>query len=253
MRLDLIASGGWIPTSERETCCLLARDGDHALIIDAGTGIATLVEHPELLEGVRQVDILLTHFHLDHVIGLAYLPGLALDAPTAAVRPGQRALRSTDRGDPRQADRPAAVRGRGGRPARMPAASCVKAAQQLGGFAVSCRAQRRHPDPTLAIRLGDELAYCTDTAFDEGNIEFARGRASPRPRGLVHRGRAGRQGRPLLRPRGGDDSPPGGGAIAGPHPRESARRPGGARARSSGGLRRGRRRPRSAGILRESS
>ena len=173
MRLDLIASGGWIPTSERETCCLLARDGDHALIIDAGTGIATLVEHPELLEGVGQVDILLTHFHLDHVIGLAYLPGLALDAPPRLFGPGSELYgRATEEilgrliGPPLFGAEVGDVLGSCG--------ELREGAQQLGGFAVSCRAQHRHPDPTLAIRLGDELAYCTDTAFDEGNIEFAR-------------------------------------------------------------------------------
>ena len=174
MRLDLIASGGWIPTSERETCCLLARDGDHALIIDAGTGIATLVEHPELLEGVRQVDILLTHFHLDHVIGLAYLPGLALDARPRLFGPGSELY-----GRPTEE-----ILGRLIGPPLFGAEvsdlldSCGElreGTQQLDGFAITCRAQRRHPDPTLAIRLGDELAYCTDTAVDEGNVEFARG------------------------------------------------------------------------------
>jgi ribonuclease BN (tRNA processing enzyme) len=174
VRLDLIASGGWIPTSDRETCCLLARDGDHALIIDAGTGIARLVERPDLLEGVRRLDILLTHFHLDHVIGLAYLPGLALEARPGLFGPGAELY-----GRPTEE-----ILGRLIGPPLFGAEvgdlleSCGElreGAQQLDGFAITCRAQRRHPDPTLAIRLADELAYCTDTAFDEGNIEFARG------------------------------------------------------------------------------
>ena len=79
----LLGSGGWIPTSRRATCSALVRDDDHALAIDAGTGIGHLVEDPGLLEGIRRMDIVLTHFHLDHVVGLAYLPALSLpQAPT---------------------------------------------------------------------------------------------------------------------------------------------------------------------------
>src|SRR3712207_2885018 len=88
MRLHLVASGGWIPTAERETCCLLARDGDSALLIDAGTGVANLVQRPDLLEGLDRFDILLTHFHLDHVIGLAYVPGLDLPKRPRLFGPG---------------------------------------------------------------------------------------------------------------------------------------------------------------------
>ena len=37
------------------------------------------------------------------------------------------------------------------------------------------RIQRRHSSPTLALRFADDLVWCTDTAFDEENAEFARG------------------------------------------------------------------------------
>jgi glyoxylase-like metal-dependent hydrolase (beta-lactamase superfamily II) len=62
-------------------------------MIDAGTGIATLVERPDLLDGLDRLDILLTHFRLDHVAGLAVLPRLvwALGPPS-----GDRASSCTD-------------------------------------------------------------------------------------------------------------------------------------------------------------
>jgi ribonuclease BN (tRNA processing enzyme) len=174
MRFHLVASGGWIPTPERETCCLLARDGDSALLIDAGTGIANLVQRPDLLEGVGRLDIVLTHFHLDHVIGLVYLPGLELPRRPRVFGPGA-ALYGVATAE---------VLGRLIGPPLFGSTvddlleSCgelEEATQQIDGFSVSCRAQRRHPDPTFAIRLGDELTYCTDTEFDEGNAPFARG------------------------------------------------------------------------------
>jgi ribonuclease BN (tRNA processing enzyme) len=83
MNGPLLGSGGWIPTSRRETCCALLRDGSHVLVIDAGIGIQRLVENQELLAGAERVEIVLTHFHLDHVVGLGYLPALPLSEPPA--------------------------------------------------------------------------------------------------------------------------------------------------------------------------
>ena len=37
------------------------------------------------------------------------------------------------------------------------------------------RAQRRHTAPSVGYRLGDELAYVTDTAHDAGSTELASG------------------------------------------------------------------------------
>jgi ribonuclease BN (tRNA processing enzyme) len=173
MRLHLVASGGWLPTPERQTCCLLARDGDSALLIDAGTGIANLVQRPDLLEGVARLDVVLTHFHLDHVIGLVYLPALDLPTRPRVFGPGA-ALYGVATS--------AVLGGLIGTPLFGSNLDDIfegcedldEGTQQVGSFAVSCRAQLRHPDPTFAIRLGDELTYCTDTEFDEGNGSFAR-------------------------------------------------------------------------------
>jgi len=46
---------------------------------------------------------------------------------------------------------------------------------RVGGFPVRTRIQRLHSNPTLALRIGDALAWCTDTAYDAGNEDFARG------------------------------------------------------------------------------
>ena len=73
-KLIVLGGGGWFPANGRHTACALLRDGDGAILIDAGTGVGRLVENPDLLDGVQQLDILLTHFHLDHVVGLAVPP-----------------------------------------------------------------------------------------------------------------------------------------------------------------------------------
>src|SRR5437588_400964 len=52
-------------------------------------GAARFVERPELLSGTSRLDIVLTHFHLDHIAGLAYLPALGLCEQTTIWGPGK--------------------------------------------------------------------------------------------------------------------------------------------------------------------
>jgi ribonuclease BN (tRNA processing enzyme) len=173
MTARLLGSGGWIPTRERATCSALLREGDEALVIDAGTGISHLVTWPDLLAGVSRLDIVLTHFHLDHVVGLAYLPALELAEPPRVHGPGAW-LYATPTAEilarllapPLFLDLAAIT---------SDVAEIGAGGLSLGRFDVRARVQERHAEPTLALRIGDELTYCTDTAYDEGNVEFARG------------------------------------------------------------------------------
>ena len=71
--------------------------------------------------------------------------------------------------------------------------------QQLGPFTVTARRQEGHSTPTLALRFDDLLTYCTDTPYDEGNVEFAAGsrvsctrRGSPRTAGRAEIHSSGR-------------------------------------------------------------
>src|ERR1700742_1353944 len=97
----ILGSGGFVPTGTRETSSLLLRDeaGEAAVVVDAGTALRRLItDRAELLGGRTRLEVLLTHFHIDHVCGLAYLteladmevtvrgPGVELyDTPTATV------------------------------------------------------------------------------------------------------------------------------------------------------------------------
>ncbi len=91
--MDVTALGtmGWMPSDRRETTCFACRSGEDTFIFDAGTGLRRLLqpEHAHLLAGSGVVHLFLTHYHLDHVCGLAYLPGvlpgrvLVIHAPDA--------------------------------------------------------------------------------------------------------------------------------------------------------------------------
>lgn len=174
MELHLLGSGGWFPTARRATCCALVREGDRGLLLDAGTGLARLVEHPGLLDGLASLDLVLTHFHLDHVVGLAALPALPAELRPTVWAPG--ALLGSGPSLPlleRLLARPlfAAPLDAVAREVRELPAGPV----ELGPFRLTTRAQLLHADPTLGLRIGDALAYCTDTERDEGTATFAAG------------------------------------------------------------------------------
>jgi ribonuclease Z len=64
-------TGGSVPTARRATACVLIRAGGRRILIDAGEGAQRQMM---LSTGLVQVDdILITHFHADHYLGL---PGL---------------------------------------------------------------------------------------------------------------------------------------------------------------------------------
>lgn len=52
------------------TMCLEINSGDRRLILDAGSGIREFGRNLKAGD-VREIDILLTHYHLDHILGLA--------------------------------------------------------------------------------------------------------------------------------------------------------------------------------------
>ncbi len=79
--LTLIPLGinGFIPTFNRNTMSyLLYDDSDELILLDAGTGVSCFNEDPvkKIIQSKKCLNIILSHFHLDHVIGLSYLPGL---------------------------------------------------------------------------------------------------------------------------------------------------------------------------------
>ena len=139
-------------------------------MLDAGTGLQRLVTEPARLEGVRTLDIVLTHFHLDHTCGLAYVPALpvkpALWAPgawlygTSSAQLLDPLLRAPI--SPFEPGELGEIR------------ELAPGSQTVGGFALTTRAQPLHWAPTAGLRVGDELALVTDTAYDPGSVDLAR-------------------------------------------------------------------------------
>ena len=79
MRVRFWGVRGSIPCPGPETIryggntpCIEVRCGEHVLIFDAGTGLRALGNALVKDTKVRDIDIFLTHCHLDHVIGLPF-------------------------------------------------------------------------------------------------------------------------------------------------------------------------------------
>jgi ribonuclease BN (tRNA processing enzyme) len=165
----LLGSGGWISTTERATTSVLVRDGERALVVDAGTGLHRLVTEPALLAGAGRLDVVLTHFHLDHVAGLLYLP--ALGPPATVWAPGDW-LYGKASGEllAPLLEPPFSPFG----PDELPEIRELEEGRQvIRGLTVRTRSQPRHWAPTAGIRVADALAVVTDTGYEKGTAALA--------------------------------------------------------------------------------
>lgn len=79
MKLLLLGTGGYYANERRHTPCMLLPE--QGLMLDAGSA---LFRAPQRL--IRpELDIFLTHVHLDHILGLTYLLGLMHTHPLKRV------------------------------------------------------------------------------------------------------------------------------------------------------------------------
>lgn len=170
MRITILGSGGGAPTPTRETACVLVREGRRALLLDVGSGVRRLLPAASALDGIEHVDVVLSHFHFDHVCGLPFLQWLDLDVtiwgpgswlydtPSAEILG---ALRSPPIS-------PNDISG-------WPLEELREGEQSISGFALRASAQPHHWAPSAGLRVGDELAYVTDTPYESSSVELARG------------------------------------------------------------------------------
>jgi ribonuclease BN (tRNA processing enzyme) len=164
-----------MPGPSRQTTCLALRYEDQLVLFDAGTGIARLAQpgYARLLAGHAPVHLFLSHLHLDHSVGLSYLPGLwkarstVLHIPRAVLAEREGALDhllSAPFFPVALPDFPMPVEVRALDPGSV----------DLGGLRVRVRYQT-HPGSSAGFRVADEFAFLTDTVFDPESVDFVRG------------------------------------------------------------------------------
>jgi ribonuclease Z len=79
MKLVLLGTAGYHPNDRRHTLCMVLPEC--GVMLDAGTGVYRAPRHLRTAE----LDIFLTHAHLDHVIGLTYFFDLVRQHPLRRV------------------------------------------------------------------------------------------------------------------------------------------------------------------------
>ena len=166
MKLVLLGTGGYFPTTRRHTACFMLPEV--GVVLDAGTGMCRLGEHLQ----TDRLDIFLTHAHLDHIAGLTYLINVVPRTCSKHVVHGDAAKLAAVREHLfAEAIFPVPP------PFRFePLADIVRLAN--GGTLTHFPLQ--HPGGSLGFRLdwpGHSLAYVTDTtaAADAAYVEKIRG------------------------------------------------------------------------------
>lgn len=169
--VHILGSGGGAPSDLRETACYLIRDGDRAMLADIGTGARRLFSAPSLLEGIDELQIVLTHFHLDHICGLSYLRSLGVAATIWA--PGRWLYRRDTASILEPLRRPPIAPS--DHTKIFPVRELREGSQEIGGFRVRASAQPNHWSPSAGLRVNDELALITDTPYEPSSATLAKG------------------------------------------------------------------------------
>lgn len=176
MQLIPLGTNGFFPSHGRQTMCTLLIDGDQVVALDAGSGLGRLMEAGvrELVEGRQRLDIVLSHYHLDHVIGLSYLPAVWPEGGVRIFAPAPPLVH----GDPETAFGKLLGPPLFGATVDELAASVevipvTEETIEVGGLQIELRRQA-HSGGSVGMRIGDDLAYLTDTVVDEQGADFAR-------------------------------------------------------------------------------
>jgi len=177
-KIIALGTNGFVPTFNRHTMCyLLIDDSDEVIILDAGTGMSRLLE-PEILEIIKskkRLNIILSHYHLDHIIGLSYLPGLWPSKPIRLFAPSKPYVdfKAEDAVN-RLLNPPLFSLSFKNYPNKKDLIPISNSEITINGHLFQF-IKLNHPGGSMGIRIDDDICYITDTFVNEGYIDFISG------------------------------------------------------------------------------
>jgi ribonuclease BN (tRNA processing enzyme) len=171
-----LGTNGFIPTHGRQTQCYLVRRGENAFVIDAGTGLGRLLEAPmaRALVGLERLEIVLTHYHLDHTVGLSYLTAVAASLPVRIHAPEPPLVDGTHEALARLVAPPLFPIRFADFPSGVEIVPYRGERLEVAGATLRLRRQR-HAGGSVGMVVDGRLAFCTDCEVDEGSVDFVRG------------------------------------------------------------------------------
>jgi phosphoribosyl 1,2-cyclic phosphodiesterase len=155
------------------TSCVEIVGGGTRLILDAGTGLRPLGDHLVAQRQTERVNLLLSHVHWDHVMGLPffvplYMPSTTIEVMTGPAGPPLAQLLHRQMSAPMF---PVDIRDVASRVVCRDL--CEGERFAVGALSVEV-ARLRHPDPVYAYRIeygGRSVVYATDTEHVDGCVD----------------------------------------------------------------------------------
>lgn len=176
-RLVPLGTNGYIPSFGRQTMSFLLLTGNEALLLDAGTGVSRLLE-PTIIDLLRPYDclsIILSHYHLDHLVGLSYLPGTWMRGVIRIYAPGRPFVEAEpDEALGRLLRPPLFPRRFEDFPTPVEVFPIRSEWLQIGNLSIHLHGQN-HPGGSMGVRIGDGMAYVTDTPVTQATQTFVQG------------------------------------------------------------------------------
>lgn len=166
MQITFLGTNGWYDSITGNTLCILITTEEYNLILDAGSG---LVKATNFLDQNKQTFIFISHFHLDHIIGLHILSQFRFSYPLMFLT---------------REDSAKTIRSFIARPYTSPLNKLpfkhkiieLPKKQNILPFPVQVL-DMIHPDPTIGIRFTLEdktIAFCPDTGYCANCVDLAR-------------------------------------------------------------------------------
>ena len=165
MKVYALGTAGWIP-GKNETSCFMVETENALFLLDAGTGIANLMHYKDVLDRYPTIHLLLSHYHLDHTIGLIYLDPLVRNKELIIYGPGLPYYKYSTEYYMRSLLRPEFFSRRiEDFATKVTCKDYPTSVFSLSGSTVSVKEQT-HSSPSFRISIDNKLVYATDTAFN---------------------------------------------------------------------------------------
>lgn len=163
MKIWPLGVGGWIPAFGRQTNATLIEYKDRLIIVDAGTGLSNLSGYQVILDQHDEIDLILTHYHMDHIMGLFFLPKYLKEKKLNIWGPGKPYYPlSCEKIIKRSSDQPFGTSGYETLAEEVHCYDYNEEGFKIGGVDVKITLQN-HTLPSFGITLEDKLHIATDT------------------------------------------------------------------------------------------
>jgi len=176
-----LGSNGWIPSNNFETVCFVFFREDELFVIDAGTGIGRLLELKSTLFAqewpkLKAAHVFLSHYHLDHMLGLFWGRAIFEGIPLIMYAPGMGVYgKSAEKILKGIMKRPYSPKPFSKLIDGVKAVDLDPPGLTVGRLDIKVKVNISHSDPSVSMRFGDLFAYVTDTPPENETVEFVRG------------------------------------------------------------------------------